>query len=122
MIKYKPYNHSILSINATSLNNQLTNNIRLVPFIGFGLAGALLIIITVIYFSGYLADDEEEDFKELPNFQPKNSRTKNLNKTKGQYIYQNNTFKESISSLPNDIKIRIEEASSTENCRRFHRQ
>ena len=121
-MKYKPYNHTILSINATSVNNQLTNNIRLVPFIGFGLAGVLLIIITIIYFSGYLADDEEEDFKELPNFQPKSSKTQSLNNTNGQYIYQNNTFTESISSLPNDIKIRIEEASSTENCRRFHRQ
>jgi len=101
MIKYKPYNHTILSINATSVNNQLTNNIRLVPFIGFGLAGVLLIIITIIYFSGYLADEEEEDFKELPNFRPINSRTKNLNKTNGQYIYQNNTFAESTSSLTN---------------------
>ena len=101
MIKYKPYNHTILSINSTSINNQLTDNIRLVPFIGFGLAGVLLIIITIIYFSGYLADDEEEDFKELPNFRPKNSRTKSLNKTNGQYIYQNNTFTESTSSLPN---------------------
>ena len=121
-MKYKPYNHTILSINATSVNNQLTNNIRLVPFIGFGLAGVLLIIITIIYFSGYLADDEEEDFKELPNFQPKSSKTQSLNNTNGQYIYQNNTFTESTSSLINDIKIRIEDASSKENCRRFHRQ
>ena len=63
----KPYNYTILSTNTSFIDDIKTNEFRLVPIIGFSMAGILLLIIIIMIFYGYLnEDDDDEDFKELP--------------------------------------------------------
>ena len=61
------HNNTILSGNTSFIDDIKTNNVRLVPIIGFSVAGILFLIIIIMILIGYLKeDDDDEDFKELP--------------------------------------------------------
>ena len=60
-------NHTILSTDISFIDDIKTNGFRLVPIIGFSIAGILLLIIIILIFIGYPnEDDDDDDFKELP--------------------------------------------------------
>ena len=60
-------NHTILSTDISFIDDIKTNGLRLVPIIGFSIAGILLLIIIILIFIGYPnEDDDDDDFKELP--------------------------------------------------------
>ena len=63
----RPHNHTILSTDTSFIDDIKTNGFRLVPIVGFSVAGFLFLIIIILIFIGYLKeDDDDEDFKELP--------------------------------------------------------
>ena len=93
-------NHTILSTDISFIDDIKTNGFRLVPIIGFSIAGILLLIIIILIFIGYPnEDDDDDDFKELPISRRKTTPTIELEEIDEQQSNEEQEMTNRISLL-----------------------